>query len=251
MSSAVQRAVQRTQASTEGGTQSDGEIEGLSKEYCDEFVCTSSPAVEATVRALSRDIRRGNGVWTRTLFSRNVKYRGFGSFSGPEGYQKLNFIPKYISKDRIIEVLSMRMVKGSDTAEIVWRVVGEMYSAIPVDALVTTRITMNLLTGQIIEHVDSWDLSKSSLPAKLLFSLATAGFAVMMGGSSAVESTNSMLDSLTSVDEEQDKYMFPNPNDPMKFFQQKDTFRDDAIFFVGALLLLYTMAQAWATLFSS
>lgn len=243
-------AVQGSQASTEARTQFDGVIEGLNKEYCDDFVCTSSPAVEATVRALSRDIRRGNGVWTRTLFARNVKYRGFGSFKGPDGYQKLNFVPKYVSKDRTIDVMSMRMVQGSDTAEIVWQLTGKIQK-IPIDVLVTTRITMNLLTGQIMEHVDTWDLTKSSAPGSLVFSLATAGFALMMGGSSAVETTNSMLDSLTSVDEEQDKFMMPNPNDPMKFFQQKDTFRDDAIFFIGALLLLYTMAQAWGTLFSS
>ena len=50
------------------------EIENLSTKYCDDFVCTSSPAVETTVRSLSRDIERGNGVWTQSFLSRDVEY---------------------------------------------------------------------------------------------------------------------------------------------------------------------------------
>lgn len=42
---------------------------------CDDFVCNSSPAVEATIRSFARDITRNNGVWTRSLLSRNVEYK--------------------------------------------------------------------------------------------------------------------------------------------------------------------------------
>ena len=48
-------------------------IEGLSREYCDEFSCSSSPAVENTMRILSRDIQR-RGV-TRSLYGPTVQYR--------------------------------------------------------------------------------------------------------------------------------------------------------------------------------
>jgi len=48
-------------------------IEGLSREYCDEFSCSSSPAVEYTMRILSRDIQR-RGV-TRSLYGPTVQYR--------------------------------------------------------------------------------------------------------------------------------------------------------------------------------
>ena len=48
-------------------------IEGLSREYCDEFSCSSSPAVENTMRILSRDIQR-RGV-TRSLYAQTVQYR--------------------------------------------------------------------------------------------------------------------------------------------------------------------------------
>jgi hypothetical protein len=50
----------------------DVQIEGLSSNYCDDFVCTSSPAVEQTVRALARDLCRQS--WTASLFTRDVTY---------------------------------------------------------------------------------------------------------------------------------------------------------------------------------
>lgn len=48
------------------------QIEGLKSDYCDDFVCTSSPAVEQTVRSLARDLVRRS--WTPSLFTRDVRY---------------------------------------------------------------------------------------------------------------------------------------------------------------------------------
>ena len=42
-------------------TASDPLPAGLGSDYCDDFVCTSSPAVEASVRQLAKDIQRANG----------------------------------------------------------------------------------------------------------------------------------------------------------------------------------------------
>lgn len=49
------------------------QIEGLTDDYCDDFVCTSSPAVEQTLRSLAKDLVRRR--WTPVLFARDVKYR--------------------------------------------------------------------------------------------------------------------------------------------------------------------------------
>ena len=49
------------------------QIEGLRSDYCDDFVCTSSPAVEQTVRSLARDLVRQK--WTPSLFTRDVVYQ--------------------------------------------------------------------------------------------------------------------------------------------------------------------------------
>ena len=51
----------------------DIQIEGLTEDYCDDFVCTSSPAVEQTLRSLAKDLVRRR--WTPVLFARDVKYR--------------------------------------------------------------------------------------------------------------------------------------------------------------------------------
>ena len=66
----------RCQAVSEPQTdsQSEVQIEGIDQNYCDDFVCTSSPAVEQTLRALARDLTRIE-TWTTGLFSSEVRYK--------------------------------------------------------------------------------------------------------------------------------------------------------------------------------
>lgn len=85
---------------------------------CDEEVCTVSPAVEATVRSLGRDVARCSGAttffartsgggggdndttkrpqrstWTKIRFSPDVVYSdGFRSFKGVDGYSRLTWV---------------------------------------------------------------------------------------------------------------------------------------------------------------
>ena len=54
-------------------TDTDVQIEGIDRSYCDEFECTSSPAVERNLRALARDITRVSR-WTLSLFANRVQY---------------------------------------------------------------------------------------------------------------------------------------------------------------------------------
>lgn len=227
---------------------SSQEIENLDKDYCDDFVCTSSPAVEANIRALSRDIARANGVWTKSLFSRNVVYKdSFRSFKGLEGYSRLDFVPKYLQKPEV-KIQKMKMVDTS-TAEIDWEVVGQL-GPFKVDVLMSTQVTMNLLTGQIEKHFESWKLNKCSPPAAIAWNLARISWAARTGSADAARATNSVLESLTSMDDEDNTYQtMANPNDPMKFFQQKDQFKDDATFFIGLLLVFYIMFQVWSQIF--
>ena len=51
------------------------DVEDLSNDYCDDFVCNSSPAVENTIRAFAKDLQRCNGTWTRSLLARTVEYK--------------------------------------------------------------------------------------------------------------------------------------------------------------------------------
>ena len=230
--------------------QDQQEIENLNRNYCDDFVCTSSPAIEATVRALARDLLRANGNYTRSIFSaQKAQYKGFRSFQGVDGYKTLTFVPKHIQKPTVT-IQKMQMLDVG-TAEIKWTLRG-LVSPFnqPVDVRMTTTVYMNLLTGQIERHEDAWDVSQCSGVAGLAFTLATILYAVQQGTSAAAESTESMLNSLSSTDEgDGSNYTAPNPMDPGKFLQQGDTFKDDALFFLGAVALLYVMTNAWATLF--
>jgi hypothetical protein len=57
------------------------------------------------------------------------------------------------------------------------------------------------------------------------------------------------LDSLTSMDDDEG-FQQRNPADPSRFFQQNDTTKQDALLFVGVLLLFWALVQAWGDLFS-
>lgn len=219
-------------------------IEGLSTDYCDDFECTSSPAVEASVRTLAKDLQRANGRWT-PIYASNVEYSDpYRKFKGPEGYQRLDFVATSVT-DPAVAITGMRMLDNS-AAEIRWRLTGKL-GPLPIDVAGTTEIAMNLLTGRIERHSEKWDLRACSPPAAAAWNAARLAWAAKQASTDASTAAGQVLDSLASVDE--DSYQQPNPNDPMKFFQQKDTFKQDAILFVGVLLLFYALVQAWAQLF--
>lgn len=62
-------------------------IEDLDTNYCDDFVCTSSPAIEQTVRSLANDLTKLR--YTNSLFQPDCKYEdGFRKFKGPAKYKR-------------------------------------------------------------------------------------------------------------------------------------------------------------------
>lgn len=50
------------------------EIENLDRNYCDDFICTSSPAVEQTVKAFAVDLLKAT-KWTLSRFAQDVEYK--------------------------------------------------------------------------------------------------------------------------------------------------------------------------------
>lgn len=225
-------------------------IENLNTDYCDDFECTSSPAVEATVRAMARALGRGSAALGRNFLSRGVQYRdSFRSFTGPEGYTTLNFVETSVTSPRCT-VLKMRMLDNQD-AIIEWRLTGSI-GPLPVEVLGETALSLNVLTGQIDKHTESWDLSKSLLPSRLAWNISRAAWSAQQASADAAAGAERVLNSLTSVDEEEDGpsggYL-PNPNDPMKFFQSgQDDFKNDALLFTGVVAVMYFMVQAWTSL---
>jgi len=226
--------------------------------YCDDFVCTSSPAVELTVKALAKDIERGNGVWTTSLLSKNVEYRdAFCSTKGIDSF-RVDFVPRFC-KATSVKVNRMYMVDAAPSRQAIieYTVEGILNpdkdkngsgTAVTVD--MKTAVTLNLLTGQIEAREDSWSVrSLLSKPAWNAARLAWAGVQksreARKRGSELIEKSVSSV--LGSLDEE-DAFQ-SDPNDPMKFFQQNDGFKQDAVSFSIFLLVLYIVVQGYTTLF--
>ncbi|GFR43821.1 hypothetical protein Agub_g4919 [Astrephomene gubernaculifera] len=147
-------------------------IEDLDTNYCDDFVCTSSPAVEQTVRSLARELTRGRYT-TTSLYQPTVTYSdGFRSFSGPEGYLRQRWIADNVQQFRVT-ILRLRMLdKG--TSQVTWRLEGRLGpgGGLQLSAQLTTTCTHNLLTGRITSLRESWDLSGSPPPAAALATLS-------------------------------------------------------------------------------
>ena len=76
-------------------------IEGLTTEFCNDFVCTSSPAVEQGVRSFARGLellRLPPG-----LFAQSVQYSdGVRSFKGPAGYARLKWISENVQGPKVV-----------------------------------------------------------------------------------------------------------------------------------------------------
>lgn len=70
----VARPASRSRDTEQVDAVGDVQIDGVNRDYCDDFVCTSSPLVEQTVKALARDLLRQR-TWTSSLFSPSVEYR--------------------------------------------------------------------------------------------------------------------------------------------------------------------------------
>ena len=52
------------------------EVVGLAEQYCNDFICTSSPSVEPTVRTLANDVENGvDGKRTERVYSAEVSYK--------------------------------------------------------------------------------------------------------------------------------------------------------------------------------
>eukprot|EP00887_Chlorella_sp_A99_P003659 scaffold7.g3659.t1 len=220
-------------------------IDDLSTSYCDEFVCTSSPSVEAGVRAAAKVIQRANGKWGASQLASNVEYQDpVRRFRGAHGYARLDFVPSSVANPSVA-ITRMSMVDGM-RAVIEWRLTGSV-GPFPVDVRGTTRLTLNLLTGRIEAQREEWDLSACPLPGAVAWRAAAAAWAAARAGEDAVAGGQRVLDTLTSIDEDE-VVRSPNPNDPMRFFQQRDTTRSDATLFMAVLALFWLLSKAYGSL---
>ena len=218
-------------------------IENLTEDFCDDFVCTSSPAVEQSVRQLANNVLQ-TVSWSRRQCASRVKYSdGLRSFEGSDKYDRMTFLRDYFDKCKV-GVTSMEML-DLDTAVIEWNLSGE-HPLGTVDLECTSTFEMNVITGKVENHRDEWRLA-SLQPAALVYNLNKIKWSLGENVKDQVTRLKDGVDDYMAEDEDKDQY-FVDPMDPKKYIQQQDTTFDDAVQLGLVLTLLYSLVKILSVL---
>ncbi|KAJ4730434.1 UPF0041 protein [Rhynchospora pubera] len=217
-------------------------------ELCNEFVCISSPLVEATARQLVRDIlelREGN----RALgsFATSVKYKDpLRTFVGRDKYKRPLWATTSL-ENPTVTVPEMMMLSTSDLS-IKWTLKGKpknpIISSLGGDLIlrVESKFVLNQISGQVTEHTESWDLSASSLLAQSYFWVSRRLFSANEAGKDTIDSVKSNMSRLSQKQENVE--MYPDPTgDPTKFFQRDDGLQQDVYQIAILLAVIYFVVQ--------
>ncbi|KAK6915766.1 Protein of unknown function DUF2358 [Dillenia turbinata] len=229
-------------------SEADKIVDGMEfGELCNEFECISSPLVESTARQLARDIielREDN----RALgcFAASVKYKDpVRSFTGREKYKRPQWATGALYKPSV-SVQEMVMLSTS-VLSIKWTIRGRPKSLImsvggDVVVRINSQFTLNQISGQVIEHEESWDPSASSAIAQAYFWTSRRLFA-------AAEIAKDLADFVKTAGsrfstEKENLGMYPDPSgDPTKFFQREDRFQRDLYQVALLLAVIYLVVQ--------
>ncbi|CAN6447567.1 unnamed protein product [Victoria cruziana] len=189
-------------------------------ELCNEFECISSPFVESTARQLARDIlefREGN----RALgtYSVTVKYKDpVRAFTGRNKYKRQLWLTGALDKPSV-SVQEMMMLSTS-VLNIKWTVRGRPKSVLAsVGGDLIIRInsvfTLNQISGQVLEHEESWDVSASSIIAQAYFWSSRRLYAVTESGKDIADGIIELTNQFSKGRENLEIY--PDPTgDPTK-----------------------------------
>ncbi|XP_073000337.1 uncharacterized protein [Typha latifolia] len=230
-------------------SESDKLVDSLNfGELCDDFECISSPAVESTARQLARDIlelREGN----RALgsFSISVKYKDpLRSFVGREKYKRPLWATIAVENPKVT-VQEMVMLSTSEL-NIKWTLRGRpknpVFSNIGGDLTlrVDSKFILNQISGQVIEHMETWDLSASTVVSQVYFWSSRRFFSAIESGKDTIDAVKSTTARLSAKKENMEIY--PDPSgDPTKFFQRDDGLQRDTYQIALFLAVIYFVVQ--------
>ncbi|KAL8104257.1 uncharacterized protein LOC141677179 [Apium graveolens] len=229
-------------------SEADKLVDGMDfGELCNEFECISSPSVEATARQLAREIlelRQGN----RALgtFAVSVIYTDpLRSFTGREKYKRPLWATDAL-EEPVVGVQEMSM-SSTSVLNIKWTLKGKPKSLVAgiggdVIVKVSSQFTLNQISGQVIEHKESWDLSASSAIAQAYFWSSRRLFSTVEFLKDITHSTKNLSSRFQT--EKENTEIYPDPlGDPTKFFQRDDSFQRDAYQIALVLALLYFVVQ--------
>ncbi|KAA6428517.1 MAG: hypothetical protein FRX49_01393 [Trebouxia sp. A1-2] len=244
------RTAHRCKASTEAqmDDRSEIQIEGIEQNYCDDFVCTSSPAVEQNLRALARDVVR-TSTWTSDLFADEVRYKDkFRSTEGIAQYKRQTYLAGAVKAPKVL-VTKLRMI-SRDVGAVNYRMRGSIAS-VPVDIDFEDVFELNLLTGRVLKHTETWDLSRCSLPGKAAFIAsriiwATRQASITSQASDTKDGGSKIMQSFSSLDEGDQQGFTQNPSDPTRFFQPQDNGNKDLIQVALVIAVLYLIYNTYS-----
>uniref|UniRef100_A0A6V7QSE7 Uncharacterized protein n=1 Tax=Ananas comosus var. bracteatus TaxID=296719 RepID=A0A6V7QSE7_ANACO len=217
-------------------------------ELCNDFECISSPAVESTARQIVRDIlelREDN----RALgcFSTSVKYKDpLRTFTGREKYKRPLWVTNAL-ENPTVTVQEMGMLSTSELI-IKWTLRGKPKNPVvasiggDLTLLVDSKFILNQISGQVVEHVESWDLSASSIIVQAYFWFSRRLFSTIEAGKDTIDAVKSTATNFSTRKENLDIY--PDPSgDPTKFFQRDDGLQRDAYQIALFLAVIYFVVQ--------
>ncbi|GAB4855868.1 hypothetical protein Ancab_024507 [Ancistrocladus abbreviatus] len=241
----------RTEVSTDPALQrseADKIVDGMNfGELCNEFECISSPLVESTARQLARDIlelREGN----RALgtYAVSVKYKDpIRSFTGRQKYKRPLWLTDALENPSTA-VQEMVML-STGVLNIKWTIKGRpksLLASIAGDLIikVNSKFTLNQISGQVVEHEETWDLSASSPIAQAYFWTSRSLFSAVEAGKDIADSVKNLSSRLSTPKENLEIY--PDPTgDPTKFFQRDDGFQRDLYQIALFLAVVYLVFQ--------
>ncbi|KAL1217940.1 hypothetical protein V5N11_001831 [Cardamine amara subsp. amara] len=216
-------------------------------ELCNDFECTSSPQVESTARQLVRDIleiREGNRAFA--CYAVSVRYKDpVRSFTGREKYKRPMWITSGLESPTV--TIQEMVMLSTSVLRIKWTLKGKPKSflaAVSGDLIVKVKseFTLNQISGQVIEHEESWDLSSSSPIAQAYFWTSRRLFAASESTKDFVDVTKDLTTSLTARKEDNTE-IYRDPTDPTKYFQRDDSMERDVYQIALFLAVVYFVVQ--------
>ncbi|KAI4378057.1 hypothetical protein MLD38_015597 [Melastoma candidum] len=214
---------------------------------CDEFECISSPLVESTARQLARDILElREGSRTLGTLAVSVKYKDpLRTFTGRDKYERPLWATGALENPSV-SVQEMVMLSTS-VLSIKWTLKGKpkwVLSAFSGDVIVrvTSRFTLNQISGQVIEHTEDWDLSSSSAIARAFFWTSRSLFAATESGKDLTQYIKTFPSRFPTQKENTEIYRDMS-GDPTKFFQRDDGFQQDLYQVALLLAVIYFVVQ--------
>jgi len=214
------------------------ELEGLAEKFCDDFVCSSSPALEPTVRTLARDIENEvDGSRTMRCYGNEVEYTDpMRSFTGRDKYEGMNFISENVQNAKAY--ITGVDLEGIDLVIITYTLKGDTPAG-GLDMDFTERYKLNVISGRVVEHEVEWSMGRTGAPASAYFLASRTAFMAGQGASDLGKTFDEALDGLSPQNEPYQG----DPADPLKFFQQDDNRYNDMFMFAAGVTMLYAVVQ--------